>query len=355
MNLLNLRLASKLWLSSFFIVLGILLVVGYAAYRSSSDRAESTQTLEKLNERIQLSLRWSGHTLENAARTKSQLLSTDESLVAAMQADIERTAIDVEKIQQAIMAAASTDTERSQINTIGELRKAVMAARAEVLKQKTEGTPETTSETFKARFEPAMASYQKAQFDFVSLQNRQYETTRAMFAQRTQNMVSVSSGLMIVLVMGILFGTATLVRSIRLPLNAANELAAKIAQGDLSMQIDTSRSDEFGELMRSLASMNDSLGQMVNQVRQSTDGIASASNEIAAGNNDLASRTEQTSSNLQSTASSMGHLTQTVQVSADNARQASQLAANASSVAERGGEVVRQVVSTMEDINFKRK
>jgi Tfp pilus assembly protein PilE len=73
MNLLNLRLASKLWLSSFLIVLGILLVVGYAAYRSSSDRAESTQTLEKLNERIQLSLRWSGHTLENAARTKSQL------------------------------------------------------------------------------------------------------------------------------------------------------------------------------------------------------------------------------------------------------------------------------------------
>ena len=102
MNPLNLRLASKLWLSSFFIVLGILLVVGYAAYRSSSDRAESTQTLEKLNERIQLSLRWSGHTLENAARTKSQLLSTDESLVAAMQADIERTAIDVEKIQQEI-------------------------------------------------------------------------------------------------------------------------------------------------------------------------------------------------------------------------------------------------------------
>ncbi len=47
----------------------------------------------------------------------------------------------------------------------------------------------------------------------------------------------------------------------------------------------------------------------------------------------------------------MDQLTQTVQHSADNARQASTLAATASTVAERGGAVVRQVVTTMEDIN----
>jgi methyl-accepting chemotaxis protein len=55
----------------------------------------------------------------------------------------------------------------------------------------------------------------------------------------------------------------------------------------------------------------------------STDSIATASAEIAHGNNDLAQRTEQTSSNLQSTASSMDALTNTVQHSADSARQAS--------------------------------
>ena len=47
----------------------------------------------------------------------------------------------------------------------------------------------------------------------------------------------------------------------------------------------------------------------------------------------------------------MDQLTSAVQQSADNARQASTLAANASSVAERGGTVVSQVVSTMEEIN----
>jgi methyl-accepting chemotaxis protein len=69
----------------------------------------------------------------------------------------------------------------------------------------------------------------------------------------------------------------------------------------------------------------------------------------------LAQRTEQTSSNLQSTASSMDGLTLTVQQSADNARQASALAASASTVAQRGGDVVSQVVSTMQEIDTSSK
>ena len=90
---------------------------------------------------------------------------------------------------------------------------------------------------------------------------------------------------------------------------------------------------------------------MVAQVRQSTDHIATASFEIASGNNDLAQRTEQTSSHLASTAPSMNSLTQAVRMSSDNAHQAGTLAANASSVAQRGGVVVSQMVHTMQQID----
>ena len=211
---------------------------------------------------------------------------------------------------------------------------------------------EESAATISTVFQPAMTAYQKSQGDFVAMQERGYEATRATYAERARTLIMLASGLMLVLVLCILGGAAWLIRSIRQPLLAANELAARIAQGDLSLTIDTTRGDEFGDLMKSLSSMTASLGNMGNQVRQSTDSIAIASAEIATGNNDLAQRTEETSSNLQSTASSMDHLTQTVQTSADNARQASSLAANASSVAERGGAVVRQVVSTMEDINI---
>jgi len=86
-------------------------------------------------------------------------------------------------------------------------------------------------------------------------------------------------------------------------------------------------------------------------VRGGTDSIATSSTQIAAGNQDLSSRTEQQAGSLEETASSMEELTSTVKQNADNARQANQLAASASQVAVKGGEVVAQVVGTMESIN----
>lgn len=351
MNLLNLRLASKLWLSSLMIVLGILLVVGFTAWRSSNDRAAGNEALDKINQRVKQSIQWAGLTQTNAARSQAILLSGDPAVEAGLKDALAETSAQIGKIQKTIESGDLSAQDRNQLETIGANRKRVLDARAVALKQRAEGLSDELATTLSSVYQPAMDAYQKSQLQFVAMQEQAYDALRSSYSQRAKDLILVASTLMALLVLGILLGAAWMIRSIRQPLLVANNLAAKIAQGDLSMQIDTSRSDEFGELMKSLASMNESLGQMVNQVRQSTDGIASASNEIAAGNNDLASRTEQTSSNLQSTASSMGHLTQTVQVSADNARQASQLAANASSVAERGGEVVRQVVRTMEDIN----
>jgi methyl-accepting chemotaxis protein len=89
----------------------------------------------------------------------------------------------------------------------------------------------------------------------------------------------------------------------------------------------------------------------VDAVRYGANSIETASAEIASGNQDLSNRTEQTAGNLQSTASTMEALTGTVKQSADHARTANQLALNASNVAVKGGEVVTQVVHTMQGIN----
>ena len=101
--------------------------------------------------------------------------------------------------------------------------------------------------------------------------------------------------------------------------------------------------------------MKDSLLQTVTQVRSATDSINTASSEIASGNQDLSARTEQAASNLEETAASMEELTSTVRNSADAARQANQLAATASEIAVRGGQVVGEVVTTMEAINHSSK
>ena len=127
-------------------------------------------------------------------------------------------------------------------------------------------------------------------------------------------------------------------------------IAGAIANGDLSVQIDTSSTDK-DSLLVEIKEMRDSLVDIVGQVRQGTETIGTASREIAAGNIDLSSRTEMQASSLEKTASAMEELTSTVKQNADNAREANQLAASASDVALKGGQVVSQVVETMSSIN----
>ena len=134
-------------------------------------------------------------------------------------------------------------------------------------------------------------------------------------------------------------------------LGRAVDAAGAIAQGDLTREIHADRRDEIGDLLQAMAGMQQSLHRMVNQVRRASDSIGTASVQIASGNQDLSVRTEQTASNLQQTASAVEQLTGTVRSSADAAAQANQLAQGAQSVAQRGGDVVGQVVTTMHEIN----
>ncbi len=131
-------------------------------------------------------------------------------------------------------------------------------------------------------------------------------------------------------------------------------IAGAIADGDLSISINTTGADK-NSLVFEMREMRNSLRDIVSQVRTGTETIGTASREIAAGNVDLSSRTEMQASSLEKTASAMDELTSTVKQNADNAREANQLASAASDVAVKGGQVVSEVVDTMSSIDASAK
>ncbi|RFO95712.1 methyl-accepting chemotaxis protein [Rhodoferax lacus] len=142
-----------------------------------------------------------------------------------------------------------------------------------------------------------------------------------------------------------------LVRSITAPLKFAVAVADAVSHGDLTYPIDVKGSDEISSLLKALREMQRSLLSLVTKVRLGSDAVASASAEIASGNMDLSNRTEAQAAILEETDASMSQLGDAVRHNADSARQANQLALQASSVAAKGGEVVGRVVATMKDIN----
>jgi methyl-accepting chemotaxis protein len=125
-----------------------------------------------------------------------------------------------------------------------------------------------------------------------------------------------------------------------------------LAAGDLTREM-ADEGEDVGVFSNMLRDNNETVVQLsktLRSVRLTADTIKSAATEIAAGNVDLSQRTEEQAASLEETASSMEQLASTVKQNAENARQANQLAEAASSVAIKGGEVVSEVVNTMNSI-----
>lgn len=133
---------------------------------------------------------------------------------------------------------------------------------------------------------------------------------------------------------------------------AANALAARVSQGNLSQPVMVQANDNHS-LMFQLSNMQNSLTDVISRVRLGANNVASASAQISAGNLDLSSRTEQQSSSLAETAASMEEITATVRQNADNAQQASALAVEAAKTASEGGEVVTRLAQTMSEVDAK--
>ncbi|MFM0012962.1 methyl-accepting chemotaxis protein [Paraburkholderia sediminicola] len=195
---------------------------------------------------------------------------------------------------------------------------------------------------------------------FVSYDNAASAVIKTLQQLATDQQASAQSNisLMTTLIIGVTVIALLLVLGIRFalrglivqPLNDATACFERIASGDLSEPINVFSRNEIGRLFAGIKRMQESMATMVTAVHSSTESIDTGAREIAMGNTDLSQRTEQQAASLQETASSMEQLTGTVRQNAENARQASQLAVNASDIATRGGEVVSQVVTTMQGI-----
>jgi methyl-accepting chemotaxis protein len=181
--------------------------------------------------------------------------------------------------------------------------------------------------------------------------------SKVMARVRDTRLLAIAIGILSVLMVSavLLFSVTRIVlRPLGGEPSDAAELAGRVADGDL-VQRPVRQHPTRNSVMGMLLSMQGSLKEVASDVRRNADSVAAASAEIAQGSFELSSRTEQQAAALQQTSAAMEELTTTVRANADNAREASSLALNATIVAREGGALVSDVVSTMEEINIGSK
>ncbi|MGK5061058.1 methyl-accepting chemotaxis protein [Janthinobacterium sp. LB3P112] len=352
MNLLrNVSIGVRLGLGFAVILLFSMLITGISVWRLH-DVAMATRTMMELplaKERYISD--WYSKIDSGVRRTTAIARSSDTTLGAYFAEEAKQSSVVSGELQKKIEALISSPEEKELFRLVSEQRKVYLDSRAQVSKLKADGQEAEAEQAFQNVFVPGSTKYLKVVNNMLQYQRTSIDTT----AREIDEVAKTSRNLLLTLaVLALGFGVVCawlLTMGIVRPLRTAVDIARKVADGDLTAQIDASAKDETGQLLLALKDMNTSLLNIVSEVRTGTDSIATSSTQIAAGNQDLSSRTEEQAGSLEETASSMEELTSTVKQNADNARQANQLAASAAQVAVKGGEVVAQVVGTMESIN----
>lgn len=254
-------------------------------------------------------------------------------------------------LAELLTPANATPAEIKLLGDVQALGKKTRPELDSAIKAADDGDTVSATLALMTRVAPSETQWRTKLAELIALQNTLNAEATAT-AEQTQKNARWVGGVLVLLAIalgGLIAWRIT--TSITAPIGRAVVVAERIANGDLTSQVDVRIHDETGRLLEAIAAMQERLRTLVGEIGQTADSILVASSEVASGNLDLSQRTEQTSHNLQSAANSLVDLTGTVSQSADSARQANQLASTASDAATRGGEVVSQVVRTMDTIS----
>ncbi|MFY8043861.1 MAG: HAMP domain-containing protein [Rhodoferax sp.] len=271
----RMRLATKLWTAMGVMVAVLAIIIAFTASQFGKNREAYGQVNEAMLEKIRSATQWARLVDVNMTRAYAVVVAVDNGVATAFKDEIAQSNKATEELQTKIEALELSDADKAKIAEVTEARKKVndLTSQTALLKVT---KPDEMPDFIAKQYRPAVQALQKAHQEFVELQDKASDEQRRKFEGDSSKLIFASAFSLIVMIGGILVGAGFLIRSIKRPLLAANELAARIAEGDLSGDVDESRSDEFGDLMRSLGAMNQSLGLMVSQVRNSTDSIATA-------------------------------------------------------------------------------
>jgi methyl-accepting chemotaxis protein len=350
MNTANTKIATLLKLG-FGLLSLLIILMGALSYikASGAERAFGT-VVDNRYPKISALHTFNDRVKESAALQRDMLLASD--------------ADEINKAAQAVAALQKQNTEllaqidptfksekgRALLKTLGDVRAQYVPLSQKFMTQAA-SSQEMAKISLQTELAPLERKYFAAVDAMVAFQEDQMQSAKL---EASGAIGQIQSTVVVSGLLALLLATAAAVwitRAVTLPINQAVEVARAVANGDLTYAFEPRGESETGVLLRALKDMQGGLVRVVSSVRHGSESVATASAEIAQGNHDLSSRTESQASALEQTAASMEQLGAQVKQNADSARQANQLAMTASTVAVQGGEVVGQVVQTMQGIN----
>jgi methyl-accepting chemotaxis protein len=265
----------------------------------------------------------------------------------ALIADINRKHASI-GTQLAELSRVSDPAERKLVDASAASLKAYHKAVLETIEMAQVDQSIATNSMQKAEKDFGVLNAQLVQLQALekALSEQAYGAAKAEFRTLGATMAAL-----VLLSIGLSLVVTMLVRRAMLAdIRAIADAVVELAEGRLGRVAPNDGRDEIADTSRALDHTIGNLEATLRSILTSVHSIDTASREIATGNLDLSTRTEMQAGSLEQTASAMETLTVAVKDNANNARLATELAAEAARLAAQGGVAVNRAVTTMESI-----
>ena len=169
-------------------------------------------------------------------------------------------------------------------------------------------------------------------------------------ATLTSIVVSVITLLLVALIG--LFITRNLLRQLGGEPAYAAEMVARIAAGDLTVNVETKAGDTTS-MLAAIKGMVEKLAQIITEVRSNADSLSSASEEISATAQSMSQGASEQAASVEETSASMEQMSASIAQNTENAKVTDGMASKAAREADEGGQAVKDTVSAMKTIADK--
>ncbi|MDB5791636.1 MAG: chemotaxis protein [Massilia sp.] len=347
----KLRIGPKLLLAPALVLMLLMLISGAAFYGMVRQNASLENMVQVRTAHLQAAANISGEARYAHANIYQLLASINGSFAQdrlnTLIADIKKKHAAI-KAQLSTLAGESNPAERKLVD-------ASIAALAAYQKSVTDSIELAQVDVSMAT--GAMQTAEK-RFGVLNAQLAQLSTLETDLsasayadARSESRMLGMTMAGLLLLSVALSLVVTMLVRRVMLAdIRAISDVVGDLAEGRLAAGVANNGRDEIADTSRALDHTIGNLTATLRSIMDSVRSIDTASKEIATGNLDLSTRTEMQAGSLEQTASAMETLTVAVKDNANNARLATDLAAEAARLAANGGQAVGRAVETMASI-----
>jgi len=239
------------------------------------------------------------------------------------------------------------------MNQILESRERFIAGQNQVIKLMEEDKAPEARVLVSTDYRKIATEYRQRVNTLIKFQGELMDQTGISAAeqyQQARNLMLILAIAAVLLGIGIAFWVTL---SITKPLNEAVGVADALAQGDLTVKIESNSKDETGMLLTSMGNMVGKLSHIIGEVNTASEALNSAAGQVSQTAQSLSQSSSEQAASVEETTASIEQMTASINQNTENAKVTDGMASKSAVEAAEGGTAVKETVQAMKQIAGK--